>query len=94
MPETVIASVGQVTDEWLTTVLSRSGALTRGGVASFEVGTGQGNWSASAKLAPQYTDGAQGALPQRLFSKMVDANADEDDDQSFGDSEVTYYTRD
>jgi hypothetical protein len=92
MPDKVITSVDQITVEWLTTVLSNSGALAHGAVTSFELGTGQGNWSENANLALSYTDKARGTLPQRLFLKMVDA--DTGDDEYFGDSEVTYYTRD
>jgi hypothetical protein len=84
--------MNQVTAEWLTSVLARSGALTCGTVASFELGTGQGNWSTSASLTVKYTNEARGLLPPRLFLKMV--NADVDDDESFGESEVTYYMRD
>lgn len=90
-PDKVITSPDQVTPEWLTYVLRRSGALTRGAVAWFDLGAGQGNWSTSARLALTYTADAQGALPRRLFLKIVDAAQD---DESFDDSEVTYYTRD
>ena len=65
-----------------------------GSVASFDLGTGQGNWSTSANLAVAYSDDARGSLPSRLFLKMVDTNVDEDDDEWFDDSEVMYYTRD
>lgn len=91
MADKVITSIDHVTTEWLTGVLSHSGALTRGAVASFELGTGQGNWSRSAKLILKYTDGAQGSLPRRLFLKMVNTDLD---DESFGESEVAYYRRD
>lgn len=92
MPDKVIISVDQVTTEWLTSVLAKSGALTNGNVASFDLGTGQGNWSKNANLIVRYSRQAQGALPQRLFLKMV--NTDTGDDETFGDSEITYYTRD
>jgi hypothetical protein len=92
MPDKVITSVDQVTVEWLSAVLAASAALTGGAVASIELGTGQGNWSESTNLAVKYMDDARGSLPQRLFLKMVDA--DTGDDEYFGDSEVTYYTRD
>jgi hypothetical protein len=92
MPDKVITHVDQVTAGWLTSVLSARGALTHGAVASFEVGTGQGNWSTSSQLTLKYTKEAEGPLPQRLFLKMV--NTDLGDGESFGDSEVTYYKRD
>src|SRR5262245_30049794 len=91
MSDEVITSLAQVTTEWLTGVLANSGALTRGSVTAFDVDTGGGNWSKHAKLALRYVDGSQGALPQRLFLKMVKTDGG---DGSFGPSEVTYYTRD
>lgn len=91
MPDEVITSLDQVTAEWLTGVLSNSGALAEGSVAAFEVDTGRGNWSTNASLNVRYVDGSQGALPQRLFVKIVNADLG---DEFFGSSEVTYYTRD
>lgn len=91
MQDEVITSLDQVTPEWLTAVLTNSGALTHGAVAAFEVDTGRGNWSTSASLNVRYVDGSQGALPQRLFLKMVKVDLE---DESFGPSEVVYYTRD
>ena len=91
MPDNVITNIEQVTTEWLTAALAASGALTRGAVASFELGAGQGNWSSNARLNVKYTDGAQGSLPGRLFLKMVNTDLG---DQSFDASEVMYYRRD
>jgi hypothetical protein len=88
----IITGMDQVSVTWLTSVLAQSGALTQGAVESFEFGVGQGNWSSSATLKVSYADDAKGDLPRRLFLKMVDA--DTGDGESFGDSEVTYYTRD
>ena len=85
LPE-VITRLEQVTPQWLTVVLSRSGALTRGAVASFELDEGCGNWSSNARLVVNYTAEAQGGRPQRLFLKMVDT--DLGDDEFFGPSEV------
>lgn len=87
----VIAGLDQVTAEWLTSVLTSSAALSEGAVAGFDVDTGRGNWSTSATLNLRYTPGAQGDLPQRLFLKMVNTDLE---DEFFGPSEVTYYTRD
>lgn len=92
MTDTVITSIDQVSTEWLTSVLEKSGALTDGRVASYEPGTGQGNWSTSANLLVKYTDNAKGPCPTRLFLKMVDT--DLGDGETFGDSEVMYYTKD
>lgn len=88
----VITHMDQVSTAWLTSVLRESGALTQGAVKSFEFGAGQGNWSRNGNLRVSYTDNAQGSLPRRLFLKMVDTDAG--DGEFFGDSEVTYYTRD
>lgn len=87
----LITAIDQVTTEWLTAVLARSGALTRGEVAAFDVIDGRGNWSTNARLEVTYSADAQGARPARLFLKMVDAD---DEEEPFDDSEVTYYTRD
>ncbi len=91
MPSEVITHLEHVTNEWLTSALANSGALTRGTVAGFDVDTGRGNWSTSARLQVRYADGAQGAMPQYLFLKMVNTDLE---DEFFGASEVTYYTRD
>ena len=91
MSNRVISSAEQVTPTWLTRVLKASGALTAGTVASFNVDNGRGNWSSNAGLHLQYTAGAQGELPLRLFLKMVNTDLE---DESFGASEVAYYTRD
>jgi len=92
MADEVITHTDQVTADWLTSVLAASGALTNGAVASLELGGGQGNWSTHATLTVKYTDEAHGALPRRLFLKMV--NTDLGDDETFGDSEVAFYKRD
>jgi hypothetical protein len=91
MPNLVITDVRDVSVEWLTAELTNSGALTTGVVTAFDVETGRGNWSNSARLMLQYSDDAQGDRPQRLFLKMVNTDLD---DEFFGSSEVTYYTRD
>ncbi|MFZ0545329.1 MAG: hypothetical protein WAM60_07820 [Candidatus Promineifilaceae bacterium] len=88
----VITNVDQITTEWLTAVLTNSGALTQGAVSAFELGTGQGNWSDNANLVVSYSDDAEGERPERLFLKLVDTYIDEE--ESFGGSEVAYYTQD
>ncbi len=92
MSDNVITGLEQVTTEWLTSALTRSGALTRGGVAAFEVDTGRGNWSTSGTLRLRYSPNAEGKQPARLFLKLVDT--DTGDGEFFGPSEVDYYTRD
>lgn len=91
MPDKIITSLTDVTPAWLTEVLAQSGALQQGAVSGFEVDKGRGNWSANARLKVAYTPGAQGALPQNLFIKMVNTDLE---DEFFGASEVTYYTHD
>jgi len=92
MPDKVITHVDQITTAWLTSVLSKNGALTHGSVASFELDSGRGNWSTNGSLTLTYADDARGELPKRLFMKMV--NIDLGGEESFSDSEVTYYMRD
>ena len=92
MPNTVIASAEQATPEWLTGALSTSGALSAGKVIAVERHNGDGNWSTNARLRPRYSADAAGERPTSLFLKMV--RTDLDDDESFSDSEVRYYTRD
>jgi hypothetical protein len=91
--DSVITNTDQVTVEWLTAVLLESGAITVGEVAAFEMNKGRGNWSSNARLILRYADGSQGAMPQQLFLKMVNTNSSSSD-ESFGPSEVTYYSRD
>ena len=93
LPDDVISSLDQATTAWLTAVLSRSGALTRGSVAALEIDSGSGAWSKNGRLRLRYADGAEGSLPANLFLKMVDIGAP-DAMETFDDSEVTYYTRD
>lgn len=91
MPDKVITSIDQVTATWLTSVLTKSGALINGAVATLDVNAGRGNWSTNATLNVKYVNGSHGALPQRLFLKMVNAHLE---NGSFSPSEVYYYTRD
>lgn len=92
MLEQVITQLEEVTNEWLTAVLTHSGALTQGAVVGFEVAGGRGNWSTSGSLTLAYSPDAQGERPLRLFLKLV--NTDLGDNEYFGSSEVDYYLRD
>jgi hypothetical protein len=92
MPGLVISRVNQATPEWLTAVLSRSAALTSGAVITVEVDEGHGNWSTNAHLRPRYSRDAAGDCPANLFLKLV--STDLGDGESFGGSEVDYYTGD
>lgn len=91
MPDAVITTLDQVTPAWLTRVLTSSGALTSGKVEDFDVASQPRELSTNARLKVRYTHGSGGAMPRRLFLKMVDADME---DEFFGPSEVTYYTRD
>lgn len=92
MSDEIITHLDQVTPEWLTAVLRRGGALTRGAVVAFAVDAGRGNWSTSGSLQLTYSADATGERPSRLFLKLVDA--DTGDGEFFGSSEVDYYLRD
>ena len=92
MPQTVITTLEQVTPEWLTTVLTQNGAITRGRLLSVDAESGGGNWSSNARLALSYSEDARGESPTRLFLKMC--RSDPDSKDAFDDSEVNYYTRD
>jgi Ecdysteroid kinase-like family len=91
MQDKVITHIEEVTAEWLTSVLLISGALSNGAVETFDLDRSQGNWSTSRSLKVRYSSGSRGALPQRLFLKMVNTDLD---DEFFGPSEVAYYTND
>lgn len=92
MPASVITSVDQLTPEWLNATLRASGALVSGSVSEVQADAGTSNWATNARLRLQYSADATGDCPASLFVKMV--KIAEDDDESFSDSEVTYYTRD
>lgn len=89
---TVITTIADVTAEWLTAVLQRSGSLSRGTVVAFELDEGRGNWSSNARLGLRYSPDVAGERPSRLFLKMT--ATDLGDGETFGPSEVDYYTRD
>ncbi len=56
-------------NEWLTAVLTRSGALTQGSVARVDMADGRGNWSTSGSLQLHYSPDAQGERPSRLRNR-------------------------
>src|SRR5215217_4241167 len=67
LSDVAITSVDQITAARLTEVLTHSGALTHGAVASFDVDAGEeARLSTSARLHLEYTAEAQGALPHNL----------------------------
>lgn len=91
-PDQVIECVEQVTSNWLTDVLTKSGALTAGKVTQFEAEAGGGHWSKNAKLQLTYSNDSAGERPIYLFLKLV--NTDLGDGEFFLSAEVNYYTRD
>jgi hypothetical protein len=90
-PSDVLAHPAHATLAWLTRALTESGALTQGAVIGADVGLGHGNWSTNARLTLHYSPGSNGERPVQLFLKLVHADLG---DESFGPSEVYYYTRD
>src|SRR5687768_10951998 len=79
----------QADARWLTEVLLEAGALRSGSVTSVARDCQSSNWSHSVWLEPRYEESAGGERPQSLLLKIC-ADAGE----SFGPSEVHYYTRD
>ena len=86
-----VTSLSDVSTEWLTRVLLASGALLDGAVADFTCQSDERRLSTIAHLALTYAPGSRGACPRRLFLKIC---ATDLEDESFGPSEVHYYTRD
>ena len=69
----VITSRDEVTPEWLTSVLMRSGALEEGVVSGFEFADSlDRELSASGRIKVSYEPGSRGELPAALFLKLVD----------------------
>lgn len=85
MKNDVMTSLEQVTPEWLTNALRRSGALTAGQVEAFEVDSGERLLSTTGRLRLKYAQGSQGDLPQKLFLKMVNIDQDYSWEQLFYD---------
>ena len=87
----VLTSLDMVTHEWLTGVLTKSGALSKGHVIGFEADGQTHNYSTGHRIRIAYSADAQGTRPTRLFLKLVNADMG---DELFGASEVDYYRRD
>ncbi|MFL5803134.1 MAG: phosphotransferase [Roseiflexaceae bacterium] len=88
MTDQVITDPQQVSAAWLTEVLGRSGALRAGRVRDVTREAANSINAQIVNIKPHYDDQAAGALPQALLLKIC-AGGD-----SFGPSEVHYYTRD
>ena len=91
MLQQLLTSPEQITRQWLTGVLTRSGALSGGEVAAIEIDANDRTLSSNYRLRIVYSDGSHGLMPARLFLKTVNADQDE---EYFGPSEVDYYVRD
>ncbi len=91
MAAPVLTDLEQVTAEWLTRMLRRSGALADGKVAAFDLEARERNLSTSVRLRVRYSAGARGDRPEHLFLKMVNMDQDE---ESLGPWEIEYYRRD
>lgn len=91
MLEQVITTLEQVSPAWLTGVLARNGALIRGRVVDLAIDSSERILSTSTRIRIVFSDDAEGELPTRLFLKTVNADME---DETFGPSEVNYYTRD
>jgi thiamine kinase-like enzyme len=85
----VITDAQQVSAEWLTAALARSGTLRAGRVRDVDADADKSVWSQIVRLRPRYDDAAAGELPTALLLKICAG-----DDAVFGSSEVDYYVRD
>lgn len=91
MDNRVVADPDTVTCDWLTDVLSRSGALSTGRVVEIGIERVERRLSLLGHLTLSYSDDASGRCPHRLFLKVCPPGRQ---GFSFGRSEVDYYTRD
>lgn len=93
MPQKIlITTLNQITPEWLTTVLTRSGALEHGNVDSVAVeNSDERELSTNFRLILTYAPDARGSMPTNLFLKLVNTDMG---DEFFGPSEVDYYVCD
>lgn len=88
---TPLTSLSDLNSEWLTRVLVTGGALIGGAVTGFSTQSDERRLSTIAHLTLQYAPGSRGPRPQKLFLKIC---ATDLQDETFGPSEVNYYTRD
>lgn len=86
----VLTDARQVTVAWIDGVLHAAGVSQRGAVSAIDVETaGDRAWSRIARIGVRYRDPATEPGPTRLLLKLCN-----DDEQSFGRSEVDFYRRD
>lgn len=79
----IISHPDQITSEWLTQVLRRSGAIERGSVADCTIEADASTWAHWAKINVRYAAGTIGSQPPALRLKLGNG--------TFGDAEVRYY---
>jgi hypothetical protein len=84
----VITGADRIDIDWLEEVLRQNSSLKRGGVEAFDVDEDRGNWSEIVKIRLRYRAVSSGELPSKLLLKICKGS------NSFGPSEVYYYTRD
>jgi hypothetical protein len=72
----------QLSAQWLTTVLTRSGPLTSGRIGAIKPSTRSRILSTSIKLKVSYLRGSQSQMPRRLHLELVNA-AMEDESLAF-----------
>jgi thiamine kinase-like enzyme len=84
----VITDAAQVTPEWLTAVLHKSGCLLQGNVAAVSKKPSPPGFSTIVPLELGYTDDAPPSAPARLVLKLAGAG-----ELSTGKEEVEFYTR-
>jgi hypothetical protein len=80
--EAVVTNVAQIDAAWLSRALSRR-------VLAFQAEPLGGDWSRIVRITPRYEPGAGDEGPSALCLKMCSGSQ-----AVFGDSEVSYYTRD
>jgi thiamine kinase-like enzyme len=90
MPD-VITEIEQVTPEWLTGVLRKSGALERGQVAAIEKDTSRPFGSIVSRLAVNYTEDTLDSAPRRLFLKIANPETHQDFPER-GRHELEFYS--
>jgi hypothetical protein len=91
MIDNVITELNPLTPGRLTHILSEKGALDAGTVLSSSADSKERDLSTGCRIKVSYSEDARGAMPDRLFLKMVKTDMA---DEFFGPSEVDYYTRD
>lgn len=89
MQGSVITHYSEITKEWLTAALHKSGALASGEVCKIEVLPAKSDNSSTFKLVLEYSEQAAGKKPKNLFLKLYTSSK-----QFVSSSEVFYYNRD